>query len=284
MRTELIFRATGDSTERGGEPRDVVTAVARLAVPDLADYCMIEVVEGDRSVRRVFAHRDPKRMAAVAGLVGRGAELREFAEGQRALAGESAMYPFSGAPAERPAMRTPVMCEIIRQLQPTSVVVVPIAVMGRTVAVASFMRTAESGVLHRPSDLALAVEVVRHTVMHHAGFRAHHFTGREDSRLRRVDEYIRSHLDSSFSLQALAGEAALSRFHLLRLFKQTYGETPFRRLTRLRMEEAQRRLLRTNDSVTEIGLACGYENPAHFAAAFRRTFGVSPTEFRRLTG
>jgi AraC family transcriptional regulator len=108
--------------------------------------------------------------------------------------------------------------------------------------------------------------------------------GSKDSRLRRVDDYIRSHLDSSFSLQALAVEATLSRFHLLRLFKQTYGETPFRRLTRLRMEEAQRRLLRTRDSVTEISLACGYENPAHFAAAFRRIFGVSPTEFRRLIG
>jgi len=282
VRTELIFPAKGDSTERGGEPGDVVTAVARLAVPDLGDYCVIDVVEGDRSVWRAFAHRDPKRTTAVAGLVGRGAELREFAEGQRALAGESALYPFSGAPAERPAMRTSVMCEIIRQLQPTSVVVVPIAVMGRTVAVGSFMRAAESGVLHRPSDLALAVDVVRHAVIHHAGFREHHFTGREDSRLRRVDDYIRENLASSLSLQAMAREAGLSRFHLLRLFKQAYRETPFKRLTRLRMEEAQRRLIRTSESVTAIAFACGYEDSAHFASAFRRTFGITPTKFRRL--
>jgi AraC family transcriptional regulator len=48
------------------------------------------------------------------------------------------------------------------------------------------------------------------------------------------------------------------------------------------MEEAQRRLIGSTESVTAIGFACGYEDSAHFASAFRRTFGVSPTDFRRL--
>jgi AraC family transcriptional regulator len=68
---------------------------------------------------------------------------------------------------------------------------------------------------------------------------------------------------------------------LVRLFKQAHGETPFRRLTRLRMEEAQRRLRRGRESVTEITFECGYENPAHFASAFRRLVGVTPSRYRQ---
>jgi AraC family transcriptional regulator len=92
---------------------------------------------------------------------------------------------------------------------------------------------------------------------------------------------MRENLDAPLSLTAMAAEAAISRFHLLRMFKQAYGETPFKRLTRLRMEEAQRRLRQGHESVTEIAFACGYENPAHFASAFRRSVGVAPSSYRR---
>ncbi|MDB4969680.1 MAG: hypothetical protein JWN44_5369 [Myxococcales bacterium] len=82
----------------------------------------------------------------------------------------------------------------------------------------------------------------------YAGFAERRFSGTEDSRLSRVDGFIRENLASSISLQAIAREAGLSRFHLLRLFKQAYGETPFKRLTRLRMEEAQRRAATPSDA------------------------------------
>jgi AraC family transcriptional regulator len=104
---------------------------------------------------------------------------------------------------------------------------------------------------------------------------------RDDLRVRRVDDYIRDNLSASISLEDMAAVAGVSRFHLVRLFSQFHKETPFRRLTRIRMEEARRRLMGSADSVTEIAFACGYENPAHFASAFRRTFGVSPRQYRQ---
>ena len=58
---------------------------------------------------------------------------------------------------------------------------------------------------------------------------------REDQRLRRADAYLRSQLAEPISLSCLAQVAGLSRFHLLRLFKIAYGETPLKRLTRLRI-------------------------------------------------
>jgi len=103
---------------------------------------------------------------------------------------------------------------------------------------------------------------------------------RDDQRLRRVDEYLRANLNQPVTLEDLANHASLSRFHLLRLFKRKYGETPLKRLTRLRMEEAKRCLQQGQLSISEISSRCGYENPAHFASAFRRIAGVAPTAYR----
>jgi AraC-like DNA-binding protein len=301
VRTELLFPARTGSRWRDQlanldsfartleenlteslEEEDVVRAVARLSVPDLADHCAVDVIEGDKSVRCAFAHRDPKKMAAAAPLMDNKAQLSAFVEGRRALAGEPVLFQFSSATFRARALRTPTMNELVRITQPRSAIFLPFVVLGTTVAVAAFVRTADSNLVQGPEDLALAQEMARRAVIRHAGFPAPRFTATEDARLRRVDEFIRENLGSSFSLKAIAREAGLSRFHFLRLFKQTYGETPFKRVTRLRMEEAQRRLARSRESVTEIASACGYENSAHFASAFRRMFGISPTAFRRL--
>jgi AraC family transcriptional regulator len=98
-----------------------------------------------------------------------------------------------------------------------------------------------------------------------------------------VDAYMRENLANSVSLEELAQQAHLSRFHLLRLFKRAYGETPLKRLTRLRMTEAKRCLQQGGLSISEIAARCGYENPAHFASAFRRVEGVAPTAYRAPT-
>jgi AraC family transcriptional regulator len=120
-----------------------------------------------------------------------------------------------------------------------------------------------------------------HLLVRHCQYRAPRLPARDALRLRRVDAFMRDRLGAPISLAQLAAEARMSRFHFLRVFKQACGETPHRRLTRLRMEDAQRRLTRGHESITQIAFACGYENPAHFAAAFRRTFGVAPSAYRR---
>jgi len=99
-------------------------------------------------------------------------------------------------------------------------------------------------------------------------------------RLRKVEEFMRENLASPLTLETLAREAGVSRFHLLRLYKKHCGQTPLKRLTFLRMEEAKRLLKNRNETITEIASKCGYENPSHFATAFRRTVGISPASYR----
>jgi AraC family transcriptional regulator len=122
-----------------------------------------------------------------------------------------------------------------------------------------------------------------HLLIRHCGYRTPRLPARDDLRMRRVDAFLRENLKAPLSLETMAAVACVSRFHFLRLFKRAYGETPLRRLTRLRMEEAWRRLVHEREPITQIAFTCGYENPAHFASAFRRTFGVSPSAYRQPT-
>jgi AraC family transcriptional regulator len=102
--------------------------------------------------------------------------------------------------------------------------------------------------------------------------------GRDDRRLQRVVDFMRAKLGDNVSLADLAQVAGLSRYHLLRLFKRHYGETPLQCLTRLRMEAAKSQLKAGQLPIAHIAAACGYPNPANFAAAFRRATGMAPRE------
>jgi AraC-like DNA-binding protein len=255
-----------------------VNAFARLAGPELADWCMVDIIEDGRGVRRTFAHRDPEKSAAIGTLASHAAELHDFAEGRRAIAGESLLFQLTPDHFRR---GTPERPDLGCAVGGTTVILVPIVALGKTFAVVSFVRMAQSGRRQGPDDVAHARELARRAVVLHAGFPGPRSTEREDVRLRRVEEFLRGNLGTPMSLQQVAREAGLSRFHFLRLFKQAYGLTPFKHLTRLRMEEAKQRLARGDESVTDIAYACGYEDAAHFASAFRREVGVSPRRYRQ---
>lgn len=120
-----------------------------------------------------------------------------------------------------------------------------------------------------------------HLLVRAGGQMKHAPVGANDARLRRVEDFMHENLASPLSLEMLAREAGVSRFHLLRLYKRMYGQTPLKRLTMLRMEEAKRLLKYRKETITTIAAICGYENPAHFATAFRRVVGVQPKSYSR---
>ena len=101
-----------------------------------------------------------------------------------------------------------------------------------------------------------------------------------DRRIVRVLEYIEAHLDERLSLNVLAEEAAVSKFHFVSVFAKSVGATPHRHVQHLRMEVAAGMLRDTDKSVIEIALTCGFQSPSHFAATFRCHFAQSPSEYR----
>lgn len=97
-----------------------------------------------------------------------------------------------------------------------------------------------------------------------------------------VVDYIDQHLDSRLDLATLASVAHFSPFHFHRLFQALMGEALGDYVRRRRMEFAAIRLLSHPDlPVISIALAVGFSSAESFARAFRLTFGMAPTLWRK---
>jgi AraC-like DNA-binding protein len=98
--------------------------------------------------------------------------------------------------------------------------------------------------------------------------------------LRRARDHVDRHYDGPLDLDQLAGVAGVSKFHFVRCFEATYGETPIRYLTRRRIERAQDLLRHANLTVTEICTAVGFASLGSFSSRFRELVGESPSAYR----
>jgi AraC-like DNA-binding protein len=98
--------------------------------------------------------------------------------------------------------------------------------------------------------------------------------------MRRVREYVETHLGESIDLLMLAGVAGLSVHHFARQFKQSAGVAPHAYLTQKRVERAREMLVQTDRSLAEIAFAVGFFDQGHLARHFRHMFGTTPREFR----
>ena len=99
-------------------------------------------------------------------------------------------------------------------------------------------------------------------------------------RINKVVAYINNHLDETLDIKTLANEAALSDFHFHRIFKALKGEAIGGYITRLRLEATARLLRYTALTIEEIAFNIGYETPAPLSKAFKKQYGISPTEYR----
>ena len=98
--------------------------------------------------------------------------------------------------------------------------------------------------------------------------------------LRRVREYIASHLGENISIRALADNVGLSSYHFARAFKQSEGMSPHRYLLQCRVRRTQDLLAGTDLPLSEIALASGFSDQSHFARQFRQHVGVTPSTYR----
>jgi AraC-like DNA-binding protein len=84
-----------------------------------------------------------------------------------------------------------------------------------------------------------------------------------------------------WTLQELAERVGMSRSTFAQKFKETVGKSPMEYLTRWRMLVAGDKLVNSNDPVSVISLALGYQSEAAFSTAFKRVMGCSPRQYSR---
>ena len=92
--------------------------------------------------------------------------------------------------------------------------------------------------------------------------------------------YINNNFDNELNLDLLSHIRFTSKFHLLRLFKRYYGQTPMQYLIDRRLDKSKELLLR-GQSVTETCFDIGFESPSSFSTLFKSKFGLTPTEFQK---
>ena len=97
---------------------------------------------------------------------------------------------------------------------------------------------------------------------------------RARDRLRAVDEH-------PVSIDAIAREAAISRFHFIRRFQSVFGVTPHQYRTAAKLERARELLSsRRHYTVTDVCVELGFSSLASFSHLFERHVGMRPSSYR----
>ncbi|MCA9883830.1 MAG: helix-turn-helix transcriptional regulator [Anaerolineae bacterium] len=107
----------------------------------------------------------------------------------------------------------------------------------------------------------------------------------EDTHLRRIErvqDYILRHIQEPLDREILAEVAEYSVPHFHRVFTACTGESAVTYVRRLRLSRAGQKLRMGAIDIMEIALAAGYESHAAFSKAFKKQYGISPSDFRQL--
>jgi AraC-like DNA-binding protein len=98
------------------------------------------------------------------------------------------------------------------------------------------------------------------------------------AKIHHAKEILQASLENPPLLSELAQQVGVSESTLQRGFQMQFGTTVFGYLTNQRMEQAHQLLQNTDFTVAEVANIVGYSHLGHFAAAFKRKFGITPRE------
>jgi len=99
--------------------------------------------------------------------------------------------------------------------------------------------------------------------------------------MRKVRNFIDTSLESTIRLRDCARQARLSTSYFSNAFKATFGMTVCQYIRRRRIERAQRLMLLSKEPLSQIAIACGFADQAHYCRVFRDVVGLSPNAWRR---
>jgi AraC family transcriptional regulator len=102
--------------------------------------------------------------------------------------------------------------------------------------------------------------------------------------LPRATDFLHDHFRRNLSLSEVAGCVGIHPTHLARVFRRHYHCTVGDYVRHLRLGEAREALTQSRRPLSDIALMAGYSDQSHFSIAFKRYAGMSPAEYRRLSG
>ena len=95
-----------------------------------------------------------------------------------------------------------------------------------------------------------------------------------------IKHYLETYYHESIQLEDLASMTHLSRFYISHSFKKEIGMSPMEYLIDIRIKESKILLRTTNYSISQVADIVGLTTPTYFSKQFRKSTGISPTDYR----
>ena len=154
----------------------------------------------------------------------------------------------------------------------------------RGAAVSEFARAAEWECAHADGLTPLAIEALGLDLLAGLSRGSGHLPARPaPAWLVRAIDRLHTEFSHPPSLTLLAQDAGVHPVHLARTFRRHVGSTIGTCIRHVRIDVARRWLCDSRRSMTSIALDLGFADQSHFARAFRRTVGVTPSQYRSRT-
>jgi AraC-like DNA-binding protein len=106
----------------------------------------------------------------------------------------------------------------------------------------------------------------------------------QDNPLAFVISYIRAHISENIKVDDLSDKACMSRTSFYRAFKREYNISPLDFILREKIKKAKHLLSETKASITDICYQLGFSDLNYFGRQFRKSEGISPTQYRGVSG
>ena len=103
----------------------------------------------------------------------------------------------------------------------------------------------------------------------------------EKAYAQKAKDLIEAHFQEGIKITELAGKIGISRYYLATIFRREIGISPQEYLMQIRMERAASYLRETAEPIKSVAEHVGYTDSLAFSKAFRRRFGLSPSDYRR---
>ncbi len=103
-----------------------------------------------------------------------------------------------------------------------------------------------------------------------------------DERIELIHDYLQKNFNKKIHLEEVAALLNMSNISFMRLIKNRTGKNFVTWLNEIRLGVAARMMIDSNKNISEICFACGFNNISNFNRVFKKSQGLTPSDFRKM--
>jgi AraC-like DNA-binding protein len=103
-----------------------------------------------------------------------------------------------------------------------------------------------------------------------------------EHRMREMIAFVQANFVSHITVEDIAAAANVSRSECFRCFALFCNAAPMEFVNQYRFQHVAQKMAYTDDSISDICFSCGFSSISYFGKAFRKTYGMSPSDFRKI--